>query len=187
MREHLGEGVALRFDANAGYSREQAIRWSHGTADLGIECLEQPLPRAHDEQLPGLRRELRRGVGRRAPLLMADESLHGLADARRLAAAGAVDAFNVKLMKCGGVGPARALLAFAAARGVAVMLSCMDELALAIAAPLHLALATSPPPLLDLDGHLDVVDDPSAGAVRLQRGELSVADTPGLGCSPAIF
>lgn len=174
VREAVGEDIALRFDANEGYTLDQALWFIDQTRPAKLELLEQP---THQGEPDLLGQVTRRGAVR----VMADESLTTLRDAFRLASNDLVDMLNVKLAKVGGITEAREINAVAKAARLEVMVGCLDESALGIAAGLHYALADRNVVYADLDGHLDLKNDPADGAVRLQDGVLFANEEPGLG------
>ena len=165
-------GGVLRVDANTAWNAADAVRVLRQIEPLGIELVEQPVPR-HD--LDGLRwvRE-RCGIP-----VFADESCHGPEDVVHLR--GRVDGVNLKLMKAGGLRRMKQTLDVARAHGMKVMIGSMVETSLALSAAAQLAPLADH---LDLDGHWLLAHDPYRGAPG-ERGRITLSDAPGLGVTRA--
>ena len=161
----------IRVDANEGWTFDGACARLDELPELGVEFVEQPLPADRLDET----RELRA----RSPLpFVADESVHDAADIPKLV--GAFDGINVKLAKCGGIAPALALIATARAHGLKVLLGCMVESSLGIAAALAIAPLVD---WVDLDGNLLISGDPFGG-LSMESGRQLLPEGPGLGVEP---
>lgn len=162
----------IRVDANMGWAVDAALAELPRLREARVEFVEQPIP-ANDPA--GLRRLKEAAI---VPI-MADESCVLPDDVVRLARC--VDGINIKLGKCGGIRPAMKMIHLARGFGMKVMLGCMIESSLGIAAAAQLAPLVD---YLDLDGHLLIKDDPFTG-LGGQGGRLTVGQGPGLGVQPS--
>ena len=171
-RIRAGYKGKLQVDANTAWNAADAVRVLRQIEPLGIELVEQPVPRG---DLDGLR-----WVRERSPIpVFADESAHTLADIGLLA--GRVDGVNLKIMKTGGLREMQRMIHAARAHGMKVMLGSMVESSLALSAAAQLAPLVD---YLDLDGHWLLKDDPFSGAPG-ERGDITLSARPGLGVLPA--
>jgi len=165
----------LRLDADGGYSIQEALDIARALKGQ-LEMLEQPISPA---DLDGLCQ-----VTRSSPVpILADQSVTGPASALELAASHAANGISIKLAACGGLRCARQIDAIAHAAHLATMIGCFIEPALLIAAGLSLALSSPNVRYGDLDGYIDLTNDPSKPGFRFEDGWLIASDVPGLGYS----
>jgi len=176
VRRHAPDKT-VRVDANCGWTPANALENLRRVAGFDIEFVEQPIAAGDNKALAELTR---------ADVLpiVADESAVRPSDVPPLA--GCVDGVNIKLCKCGGIRQALEMIHLARGLGLKVMLGCMVESSLGIAAAAQLAPLVD---WVDLDGHLLLAEDPFVG-IGGQGGRLTLSDRPGLGvtqrCATAI-
>jgi L-alanine-DL-glutamate epimerase-like enolase superfamily enzyme len=171
-------GLVLRLDADQGYAVRQALEVAHAL-EGELEMLEQPTPAGDLEALAA--------VTRHSPLpILADESVSGPAAALEIASRRAAHGLTAKLATCGGLHCARQVDTVARAAHLATMIGCINEPALLIAAGLGLALSSPNVRYCDLDGHFDLVGDPTEPGFLLEEGWLIARDVPGLGCTVSL-
>lgn len=167
--------LILRLDADQAYTVPQALNVARALEGK-LEMLEQPTPAADLDAL--------RQVTKHSPVpILADQSVAGPASALEIAAHRAADGLSVKLATCGGLRCARQVDTIARAAKMATMVSCVNEPALLTAAGLSFALSSPNVRYGDLDGHLDLIGDPTVPGFLLQEGWLIATDVPGLGCT----
>ena len=168
VQEVIPLGSLITVDANGAWTVEQTLSMSNWLAGQGVSYLEQPLERGQEAKLITLWHESK------LPIFV-DESCMDSRDIPPLV--DRVHGINIKLMKCGGLSEAWRMIHTAKAHGLQVMLGCYSNTALGNTAAAHLAPLVD---YLDLDSHLNLTDDPFAGAI-LQEGCLLPTDRPGLG------
>ena len=158
----------IRVDANAGWNAEEALDKINQLREYEIEFVEQPIDPKDKAGLKKLKAES--GV----PIII-DEQLMTSKDIPDFVEC--CDGINIKLAKCGGIREAMRMIHTARAHGLKVMLGCMIESSLGIAAAAHLGSLVD---FLDLDGNLLLSNDPFEG-LKLEKGEYFLTDRPGLG------
>ncbi len=163
----------LRLDANAGWTRPQALELIPRLAAFEVEFIEQPLAVDDVEGFHWLKRELiAKGV--KTPIF-ADETAKTSRDVAALA--GGVDGVVVKTMKSAGLREALRFIHTARALGMQTMLSCMVESSVGVTAAAHLAPLCD---YADLDGPLLVNNDPYEG-ICYDGASFSLPHRPGIG------
>jgi L-Ala-D/L-Glu epimerase len=162
--------LPLQVDVNEWWSLDEALEALPQLAELGVEYCEQPLPAADEGG---------RVLRERSPIpVYVDEDCHTLADVAGCAEI--AHGINIKLSKSGGIREGIRMVHAARALGLGVMLGCMLESGLGIAAGCCVA------PLcdhVDLDGNLLLPEDPWPG-VALVDGVQTPSEAPGLGAAP---
>jgi L-alanine-DL-glutamate epimerase-like enolase superfamily enzyme len=161
--------LPLQIDVNEWWSLDEALESIPQLVELGVAYVEQPLPAAD----PGAE-ELRA----KSPIpIYVDEDCHTLADIARCAEI--AHGINIKLAKSGGIREAIRMAHAARALDLGVMLGCMVESGVGIAAACVVA------PLcdhVDLDGNLLLAEDPCPGVAFLDGVQVP-SEEPGLGVS----
>ena len=166
LRKHAT--AIFRVDANCGWSAEETIRNSHELKQLNVEFIEQPLPADQNDAMEQVYRDS-------ALPVIADESCIVESDVDRCV--NRFHGINIKLVKCGGLTPARRMITRARELGLQVMVGCMTESTVGISAIAQLL------PLLDyvdMDGALLLAKDIATG-ITIERGNCKYSSEPGCG------
>ena len=175
VREAVGPTMALRADANAGYSVEDAIVLGRLLEPMNMQLLEQPVA---DDDLAGMAK-VRQAIG--IPV-MADESITDHESLIAVIRANCADIVKLKVMKQGGFLKTRRMLETATAAGMKVVIGHGFGLGINTVADIMLA-CTSTDVLEGLEcvGPLKTSDDIVTRKLDISSGQLAVPDGPGLG------
>ncbi len=169
VMEEVPDNTQISVDANGGWSLTDAIEMCDWLNNYDIKYVEQPLSKG------ALIDEYARLYCQSPLPLFADESCFNSQDIPRLA--GCVHGINIKMMKSGGITEAMRMIHTAKACGLQVMFGCYSDSVLANTAAAQLSPLADH---LDLDSHLNLLDDPFAGAV-IENGCLMPNGRSGLG------
>ena len=171
LRQHTKS--IFRIDANAAWTKEEALEKISVFNELGVEFIEQPLQKDDWEGMKWLYQK--------SPLpLIADESCVFEEDVERCVHR--FHGINIKLTKCSGITPALRMIEKGRTLGLKIMAGSMNESTIGSAALAHLL------PLLDyvdMDGPLLLEEDLAIG-ISFNEGNVSVSERHGLGIEPTF-
>lgn len=166
LRKHTD--AIFRIDANCGWTVSETINNAIELKKLGVEFLEQPLKADNWEG--------HADVFKHSVLpIMADESCIIEQDVAKCH--NHFHGVNVKLVKCGGLTPARRMISQAKALGMKTMVGCMTESSVGISAIAHLLPELN---YVDMDGALLLSKDIATG-VTITDGIIKYSEVNGTG------
>ena len=168
LRKHTD--ARFRIDANCGWSVNETINNAVALKKLGVEFLEQPMKA---DQWAAHKEVFKHSV---LPII-ADESCIIEEDVAKCH--NHFHGVNVKLVKCGGLTPARRMIAEAKQYGMKTMVGCMTESTVGISAIAHLLPELD---YVDMDGALLLSEDIATG-VTITNGIVNYADSNGIGAA----
>ncbi|MGD0810561.1 MAG: dipeptide epimerase [Acidimicrobiales bacterium] len=176
VRSAVGAAASIRVDANQAWLPKEAITVIRRfeDEDLAVMLVEQPVAGRDFEGLAQVTAAV-------ATPIMADESCFTPKDALRLVQGRAADALNVKLMKCGGIGPALEIAAIAASAEIACAVGCMMEGMASSTAAACLAGGVVTISSVDLDAPLWLRDPRYSDVARWSGQDIILGEEPGLG------
>ena len=159
----------IRVDANCAWDFEQTIDLSREMKALNVEFIEQPLSANNPDQ--------KLCYNKTALPLIADESCCTESDVEQCK--NGFHGINIKLLKCGGLSPALRMIKKGREMGLKIMVGCMTETSIGIAAAAQLLPFVD---YADLDGPLILAEDLATG-LKYENGNLSLSKEVGFGVS----
>ncbi|MBB5031683.1 enolase C-terminal domain-like protein [Prosthecobacter vanneervenii] len=166
----------LLLDVNGGWDIAEAPLMVEKVSEYSPALIEQPIHHRHGVEVW---EELRTQLPGNAPPIFADESIQNVGDVEALA--DFIDGINIKLLKCGSLDAAVAMISAAQKQNLQILLGCMIETSLGTTAAAHLAPWAD---WIDLDGHFYVANDDYTGITYDAKGRLIMPERPGIGAIP---
>lgn len=166
LRQHTD--AIFRIDANCAWTVSESLHNAIELKKIGVEFLEQPLQADNWE---GHKELFEKSV---LPII-ADESCIVEVDVTKCYHY--FHGVNIKLVKCGGLTPARRMISNAKKLGLKTMVGCMTESTVGISAIAHLLPDLD---FADMDGGLLLAKDIATG-ITLKEGVIHYSDLNGTG------
>ena len=176
IRQAVGRDVTLLVDANQGWKCDDAITVIRAMEQqkLDIALVEQPV-KAHDLI------SLKHVSDNVECLIVADEACFSALDAVAITTQRACGGINIKLMKSGGIGSAEAIYQIAKTANLQLMVGCMLESPIGVAAIASFALSKPDILYADLDPIALIRENYVMGGAQLIGHEIVLSNKPGLG------
>ena len=174
--DRLPQGVSVMVDANQGWERQDALKFTEETSELPLILIEQPVSAS---DYTGLR-EIREIAS--CPISV-DESIQRPAEVDAILEADAADVFSIKISKNGGLAKSQAIAEKVQAANKRVLMNSMIELGITQAASMHLGCTLDN--LMEC-GHaymstLRMAEDVTDFSHWIRDGIAHLPDNPGLG------
>ncbi|EPE61503.1 mandelate racemase/muconate lactonizing enzyme family protein [Exiguobacterium sp. S17] len=173
VRQAVGPDVPIRVDVNQGWvNAAKTLQAMRKLEPFEIDWVEQPVKADDFEGMLEVK-------GKISVPLMIDEGVRGVADMRRLTMMQAAHKVNVKLMKCGGIYPAKKLVHMAEMSGIECQIGSMVESSIASSAGFHVSFSSKIVQSVELTGPLRFATD--VGNLTYDLPFIRLNDRPGLG------
>lgn len=175
IRAAAPENIDILCDANQSWDAKSALKVIDMITknNLKISMVEQPVKAWDLANLKFVRDNSRIPV-------YADESAFGIRDAAKIISGNIADGINIKLMKAGGIYPARTIYDMVTSHNSQCMVSCMLESPIGLAAMASFA-ASRKINYIDLDPISMIKYNPVKGGLSISGATLSLSENPGLG------
>ncbi|WGL60473.1 enolase C-terminal domain-like protein [Pigmentibacter sp. JX0631] len=158
----------IRIDANGSWSISEAKDMFKFLENYNIEFIEQPLAADSFRNLAELKQSTK------IPIIL-DEDCKSIKDIKKIS--NYADGINIQAYKSGGILNLIEMFKEAKRFNLKTMIGCQAESSLGISALSHIASLAD---FIDLDGHLDFIDDKYYG-VSIENGKITLPENYGIG------
>jgi len=176
IRQAVGDRINLLVDANQGWSYEDALQVINAfkQQQLNIHMIEQPVSAQDLMDLKAISDQV-------DCLIIADEACFSVADTLAIAKTKGCDGVNIKLMKSGGIRNAQAIYTIANNAEMKIMVGCMLESPIGVAAIASFAASKPDIYCADLDPIFLIRDNYVHGGAQRVGNNICLSEKPGLG------